>query len=286
MNYSNIPAFMENMFQEYKRIYTFASAPPPEVFMPSGVFSQDPWIAVAATLEQAKHGNRQSVNRLLHLSSSSSSPMLGRACLDLLGDAGDHAAMESLAEAILAETDDELLLDLCRAAMWAGVLWLVPYMLEAWVQVKKPDTRSTISSMISSLIGVDSVEFFTEDRDYPAQDYRDLVSLRINELHAVIGSDQKPIWGGALFGVKSLAIHMRNLLAHTEEARIYLLSSKVLRLRHKFEASTGIDCSSFYKELRFQPLAAASIIESFLEGPDVAKYEEGVRYFFGHKIET
>jgi hypothetical protein len=54
--------------------------------------------------------------------------------------------------------------------------------------------------------------------------------------------------------------------------------------RRRFEASTGIDCSGFYKDRNFQPLTAAAILEDFLESPEVARYEEGVRYFFGHRI--
>jgi len=55
-------------------------------------------------------------------------------------------------------------------------------------------------------------------------------------------------------------------------------------MRHKFEAVTGIDCSSFYVNGSLQPLTVAAVIEQFLESPDAAKYQRGVRYFFGHRV--
>ena len=40
----------------------------------------------------------------------------------------------------------------------------------------------------------------------------------------------------------------------------------------------------YKKEGVIQPLATAAILEEFLESPEAAKYEDGVRYFFGHRI--
>jgi hypothetical protein len=55
-------------------------------------------------------------------------------------------------------------------------------------------------------------------------------------------------------------------------------------LRHRFEASTGIDCRAFYKNDDVQPLAAAEILERFLESGAAARFVPGKRYFFGHEV--
>jgi hypothetical protein len=51
-----------------------------------------------------------------------------------------------------------------------------------------------------------------------------------------------------------------------------------------FEAATGIDCSSFFDDGEFQPLAATAIVEEFLESGDPERFEPGVRYFFRNRI--
>jgi hypothetical protein len=54
--------------------------------------------------------------------------------------------------------------------------------------------------------------------------------------------------------------------------------------RRKFEASTGTNCMRFYGNGAIQPLEAAATVEDFLEGAEAGKYEDRVRYFFGHRI--
>ena len=45
------------------------------------------------------------------------------------------------------------------------------------------------------------------------------------------------------------------------------------------------DWRGFYgKAGKLQPLSAAAIVEEFLESRESEKYEDGVRYFFGHRI--
>jgi hypothetical protein len=57
--------------------------------------------------------------------------------------------------------------------------------------------------------------------------------------------------------------------------------------RMVFEANTGISCREFFTDgdtARFRPLAAAAILEEFLADPKRERFEDGVRYFFGHRI--
>jgi hypothetical protein len=100
-----------------------------------------------------------------------------------------------------------------------------------------------------------------------------------------MGTDRIPIWKGAVFGVKSLVEHYYEKLVHAEAEDLDGLDVDFKDFRRKFESSTGISCSSFFENGEFQPLAATAILEEFLEGPEVNNYDEGVRYFFGHRIQ-
>ncbi|NVB40421.1 hypothetical protein G6O69_21455 [Pseudenhygromyxa sp. WMMC2535] len=58
-------------------------------------------------------------------------------------------------------------------------------------------------------------------------------------------------------------------------------------VRRRFEAATGIDCRAMFDPKvkgRWRPLQAAAIAERFLASPEAERYEDGVRYFFGHRI--
>jgi hypothetical protein len=54
-------------------------------------------------------------------------------------------------------------------------------------------------------------------------------------------------------------------------------------LRRSFEAATGIDCRSWYRDRTLCPPAAVATLQRFL-GTDAARFEPGVRYFWGHRI--
>jgi hypothetical protein len=71
---------------------------------------------------------------------------------------------------------------------------------------------------------------------------------------------------------------LRNLgTSHFEEATQWLL-------RRRFEASTGINCTSFFKEERFQPLTAAAVLEEFLSSSEATKFVRSHKYFFGWPV--
>ena len=55
-------------------------------------------------------------------------------------------------------------------------------------------------------------------------------------------------------------------------------------LRRRFEPATGLDCSEIFADDTVHPLAAAAIAEEFLDSDAAARFEDGVRYFFGRRI--
>jgi hypothetical protein len=54
--------------------------------------------------------------------------------------------------------------------------------------------------------------------------------------------------------------------------------------RHCFEATTGVDCTGFYRKQSVQALTASAIIEDLVAKTDLNKFQSGVRYFFGHAV--
>ena len=53
-----------------------------------------------------------------------------------------------------------------------------------------------------------------------------------------------------------------------------------------FEANSGVPCREFYSlALEFQPLAAAAVVEQFLDSDAPRRYEPGVRYFMGNRLD-
>jgi len=182
---------------------------------------------------------------------------------------------------MMIEGDDFLREEACGAARCAGCLWLVPSMLETWRRATHQLDRDTISCMLSQLLEEESGPI-APGGDLSPSDYLEVVEKRIKEIRADLDTDGLPILAGKVFGVISLAQKMYRLTRSDEE--LSTLQVLFLWLRHKFETSTGVDCSSFFKKGEFQPLSAAAILEEFLEGDGPEKYKEGVRYFFGHRI--
>jgi hypothetical protein len=103
-----------------------------------------------------------------------------------------------------------------------------------------------------------------------------MVTSRIASLADDLGSDRVVVLGGGRFDVKDLARRMLKDVRTPDFRR---------ELRHRFEAVTGIDCASFYRKGELRPLAAAAILEEFLESPAAERFEPGKRYFFGRLIE-
>jgi hypothetical protein len=166
-------------------------------------------------------------------------------------------------------------LDYCSALHYRGKLADVPGILRAYERIAEFPDSDIVPVWLSNLLepedGVVSVQVRPDD----LPDYLKTVSDRYNELAAELGTDQVIVFRGARFGVVPLAQYVLRRIQHP-----YVRDE----LRHRFEASTGIDCTGFYRNGDLRPLAAAVILEDFLASPAADAFEPGVRYFFGHRI--
>jgi hypothetical protein len=110
-------------------------------------------------------------------------------------------------------------------------------------------------------------------------DYRDLVIRTYEQRRHELGSPEAAVLNGRPFSVRSTAERLLDKLTTDEVDELDVAEERIL-----FEASTGIDCRAFFKDFTLQPLAAAAVVEDFIESDESERYEDGVRYFFGHRI--
>jgi hypothetical protein len=278
------PKFLQGCFLWQRLGYTYAEKPPPELLSPAALRDENPWLVLAAVLERAKRGNFDSLPLLFQRMRALDNSLFWNACVILLGHAGPRKVLQQA----LSEFDKEIQANDINVIkrmsfMLHGslLLWTVPVMLDLFQRVadrNRPFIRDQviiIPYLFSEIVEEKEGEIFSAS--LPDEPYRQLVLDRCVALGRTFGTDQVPVWRGELFSVKSLAEQLLRDLAAGQVAN-------VMGQRAIFEASTGIDCSPFYKDRQLQPLAAATVVEGFLEDGHADRYQPGVRYFFGHPI--
>jgi hypothetical protein len=275
------PPFLKGTFFWDQLGYSYLASPPLNLLATEALDSENVWISLAGILEHAKAGNHAPLQRLQEWMRADIGHLLLCVCAELLGDAATTQDLRAL-ENMLLEGPDHLRVAACRAAYWSGELWLVPLMIDSWNRVEWRDDRDTIAFMLSDLLE-ETAGPIVANEAYSASQYNELVRRRVEELHSEIGTDRVSVWEGKVFGVTQIARRMYELLLSEGES-VGDLDDSFIDYRHKFEASTGINCSSFFRNEEFQPLAATAILEEFLESGQGERYEDGVRYFFGHRI--
>lgn len=230
--------------------------------------------------ERATQGNFKLLPGLVELYLQSDDDfILQHLCATLLGDAGTPPCFERIIEVIEEGLPKfmryETNVDFCDALFERGRLADVPLMLAVYEKHSSVDEAAIIPCYISELLEYPVTELAIPTEFKIEGAYRAAVMNRYEGLVAELGSNQQMVFAGKRFGVVPLA---KLMLERFREPHVQPF------WRQKFEASTGINCTEFYRDRVFQPLAASAIVEDFLESPEAANYEDGVRYFFGHRI--
>lgn len=272
------PAFLGEGFVHWKmQGYAYAAKPDVDLLSAAALRSNDPWIGLASVLEHAKHGDRSHLRSLEPIIRDRTiDPTLTGGALDLIADAGGRADLELLATMML-DGPRQLKLDAVSSARWAGVLWIIPYMANVVEDTPRRSDRDAVEAAISNLLDPlegDDMEFF--DTRLPPREYVERVSARVAELTAAAGTDDAAVFAGELIDMTKLVGQMHAQLRDPSPNRW----ADFLLLRHRFEVFTGTDCSSFYREGRFQPLSARVVIEDFLAANPVLRFVPGHRCFF------
>lgn len=299
------PPFLRGTFAWSFLGYFYAERPPVDLLAREALTSDDPWLVLAAVLERAKRGDHSHLPRLRASCRVEGGKGPERACIHLMGDAGREADLPAL-QTLLEQGPDPLRAYAAEAAVLAGRLWLVPPMLEAWKRVTTRAHHETIGFAISSLLEAPGGPIARHAASYPtdpalashlandamralaerraaeerADEFESQVRARFDELRGRLG-DRALLWRGEPFSVSRLAEQMYALVRDPASAPLH---GSFIPMRHKLEAATGLNCSDCFENGALRPLNAAALLETFLESDSPARYEQGVRYFFGHRI--
>jgi hypothetical protein len=303
-DYQPLP-FLKGTFAWSFLGYSYAERPPLNLLEPDALSSDNPWIVIAAVLERAKRGDHNSIPRLQAFFQASTRKGPEHASIHLTGDAGREADLAAL-QVVLEKGPDPLRAYAAEAAQMAGRLWLIPSMLTAWKRVISRANHETIGFAISSLLESPGGPIATSAGIYNADptvasklgnpamramaerhageqsvtEFEQQVQARLEALRREFG-DRAILWRGQLFNVRVLAEQMYALVRDPAARPLHGL---FIPMRHKFEAATGINCSGCYRNGALQPLNAEALLETYLGSEASTKYEDNVRYFFGHRI--
>ncbi|KIG18665.1 hypothetical protein DB30_07680 [Enhygromyxa salina] len=203
-------------------------------------------------------------------------------CADLLGDAGRSSLFEELVEYIARNhVNYELTYSWCHAVAIRGRLGDIPTLIDAYeANISDIDDDNDIILMFIAQV-IDEAElskFDDLDSFANVSEYRACALEHCKSLAERYGGEDILLWRGQPTSVRRMA---RMFIEPAGPLGMSLPSWT----RHRFEASTGIDCTAMFDRRGvFKPLAAAAIAEAFLDSPAAAQYRDGVRYFFGHPV--
>jgi hypothetical protein len=236
------------------------------------------WKAYSDLLVSARHGNFSNIQVLIDWHKESSDWVLRRAYVKLLGDAGSTKVLQELTENLFPDALLYDQYDYVETMINWGSLEIIPALANLYAAHYSDEDAKFIPARLSRLLEEVPGPIYKFPRHGPAlavASYHQLVMDRYEELITAFGSNNTIVFRGGRLNVLSVAKH---ILKDLESKRFDE------EMRHKFEAMTGLNCKSFYRDHKLQPLAAVSLVEDFLESSDSYKYDEGVRYFFGHRI--
>jgi hypothetical protein len=244
------------------------------------------WQHWAHIFDRAKHGDFSDTPSLLDIFFNTENYLLRTACRHLLGDAGSTDAINKAAMLVRKRFADlepiggDEALDLASALAFHGQLVFVRDILLIFEWNLSASDSRIFTLLLSQMLEPKWGPLTQQPRrEEEFVKYRDRVTNRAQELALNLGSEQAYVFMGQELHVPDIArLLLKNLgNSHFEEASHWLF-------RHRFEASTGINCTTFFKEDKFQPLTAAAALEEFLSSSEVKRFVPGHKYFFGWQV--
>ncbi|MGW8392599.1 hypothetical protein [Pseudoduganella sp. HUAS MS19] len=160
-------------------------------------------------------------------------------------------------------------------AMW-GHLSVVPVLLETLSKIARFEDSRHLVTMLSLMLEAKPGEISDADGLEDSEGYASKVGRRVDDIVLRLGTSDAIVMFGELFSVGKLVDVMRRALSDGTWFNPYW--------RHKFEATTGVNCSGFYRDQDLQPLQALAILEDFEDQGTAGRFVPGRRYFFGHPV--
>jgi hypothetical protein len=277
------PEFVgKGVFAWNDRGYRFRQTPPMTLMSPSALKHVNPWIVLAGVLERAKGGDFSSLPQLTECIRSSNNPSFWRAAFDLLGVAGSMPVVKSVFHEFRPEIVDQELAVYQRHVAYtlsgSLFLWAVPLLLDIYLGSTNREETGIITVLISRAMEKELGPIAAAT--LPDHEYRDLVRTKYEKMCAELAGDSAPVLYGSVYSVRALIAHLLDML--NSEDPIY---ASIMHDRRLFESATGIDCSRLFENGELKAERAIAILEDFMMGGGLEKYETGVRYFIGNPID-
>jgi hypothetical protein len=200
-----------------------------------------------------------------------------------MGDAGTSSFLKRILDEFSAELWDKpnpaYQRHVAYALAQSGLLWTVPVLLEFYLGNNDRRETGIISILLSRMLEAEpgAIAIATNSDD----EYRSLVEEKYRELRTLTRTDEAPVIAGQPFSVRGVVERLYDSL-RTQSPHAPLIR----HYRHVFEAATGTNCSAFFADGELQSRKALAIIEEFLINGGLARYEDGIRYFYSHPIEV
>ncbi|MBL9106706.1 MAG: hypothetical protein JNL82_37640 [Myxococcales bacterium] len=233
------------------------------------------WKIFADQVAAAKQGHFASGLALLELYDNDDDWVRRGAYVELIGDAGPDALLEHVHRLFAAGLPIDYSYDFAAMLFHWGRLDVVPTLVEIYrVAFEFQDARY-IPPRLGLLLEEEPGPLGKVGGEVSAAEAAAVCELALTH-HAALRArhgEHAYIFRGRLLDVEWIA---RCALADLARGEMDP------EMRRKFEATTGIDCSSFYRDRRIQPLSAAKVLEDFLQKP--RRLVPGRRYFFGHPV--
>lgn len=241
------------------------------------VLKEKPWYSVLIAISKAKKGGVYDVNRLLEIADKEISGILDKVCSQVFGDMGSDSCFQELIRIISTNENYDFTFQVCEALVTRGRLRDVSILLNALDANKDIRDAVIIPVYIRRMLDFGDYSFSVDPKADGLKIYRKSVESRVMMLCDHFGNDEVCIWRGDIFSIERVA-HWTMDWAPNKALPF------PMDVRRRLEATSGIDCSQFYHEGIFQPLAAMALAEKILDSNLIEDLKPGNRYFFGHQI--
>lgn len=248
------------------------------------------WLQLASLLDRLKSGDFAAAPSMLVLCRQSRDWRLKTVATRVLGHAAAVDVFRDMREEIeglrVRDMDRvtvevrEVVLLYCRAFGSWGRLDVVPLLLDQYLTLRlklTPEISLLPLLMARLLTDRNGSMVALEPPEDRIEDYLNLVMSEYEAVVEKIGSDKTVVFQGEPYWVRRIAERIRRPATPYPAVELAIL-------RERFEPAVARDCSSMFNGSSVSTLTAAAIAEDFLDSEDAARYEPGVRYFFGHRI--
>ncbi|PRP89906.1 hypothetical protein ENSA5_70130 [Enhygromyxa salina] len=239
----------------------------------------DKWSIVGDLVGALKAGDLRAAPTVLELYDRDADWVRRGAYVKMIGDAAPDALVERIHSHLQTGLPVDYSWDFAELLFHWGRLDIVPTLARGWRAAYQYQDGPDIPPRLALLLEEESwgplrTDFPRKVDEKQADAYVARVLARHAELVESLG-EHAFVFRGRLLDLEWIARRGLQDLADGEFDS---------RMRRKFEAMTGIDCSCFYHKEKLQPLAAAAVFEAFLASPERKAFTPGRRYFFGHPI--